>query len=156
MVDRRSFFKSLLYPKREVEYLHPPYFKELLDFKKCNECKNRSCEQVCEENIIKIVDKRPILHFLESGCTFCDECAKSCEENVLNLEYKKDIGVAKIDILKCIAWNKTICSLCNDICDQRAIKFYGFFNPDVDTELCNGCGFCVGACPTNAIDIKGV
>ncbi len=156
MTNRRDFFRSFVKPikKEEVEYLHPPYFKELTDFEKCSECEEKKCADACEEKIIKIVDYKPILHFSESGCTFCDECANACELEVLSIENKKDIGKAKIDILKCIAWNKTVCSLCNDICDERAIKFYSFFNPEIDDNLCNGCGFCLNVCPTYAIEIK--
>ena len=157
MKGRRDFFKNIIKPiknKKEDRTFYPPYFNEILDFEKCKSCMDKPCVNICEEKIIKIEKEKPILDFSKSGCSFCDKCAEVCEKGVLDIKQKKDIGYAKIDILKCIAWNKTVCSLCSDICEEKAIKFFGFFNPEIDNDLCNGCGFCLNICPTFAIDIK--
>ncbi|WP_281950733.1 4Fe-4S binding protein [Nitrosophilus kaiyonis] len=156
MENRRDFFKKLIPTKREEEdiHLYPPYFNEIIDFEKCKECENKPCIKACEEEIIILNNDKPSLDFSKSGCTFCDECAKVCEKDVLKVEYKKELPKVKIDILKCVAWNKTICSMCKDICDVNAIDFMALFNPEIN-EKCNGCGFCIGVCPTFAIEIGG-
>ena len=155
MIDRRSFFKNIV-PKKEKEekLLFPPYFEETEDFEKCKECNNKPCAIECEENIIVILDEKPVLDFSKSGCTFCDICAEVCEKEVLKKEFKKDLPKVKIDILRCVAWQKTICSMCKDICDVNAIDFLAFFNPEIN-QKCNGCGFCISVCPTDAIKIGG-
>lgn len=56
-------------------------------------------------------------------------------------------------MLACIAWSKNICDLCKDIrCE--AIKFSGLFYPQIDNNLCNNCGKCLGKCFNNAISFK--
>ncbi len=157
MSGRREFFRALISPatqRGEAESLHPPYFKNEADFEKCRECEDKKCYLACEEKILKILEEKPVLDFSKSGCTYCDECALACDHGVLDVEFRSDIGIASIEILKCMAWNRTICSMCNDVCDQKAIRFSGFFNPQIDEALCNGCGFCIGVCPSAAIKVK--
>ena len=155
MENRRDFFKKLI-PKREEEEinLYPPYYNDKEDFEKCKECLDKPCKAVCEEDIIVIKDGYPSLDFSKSGCTFCDECAVACEKDVLKVEFRKDLPKVKIDILKCVAWHKTICSMCKDVCDVNAIDFMALFNPQIN-EKCNGCGFCISVCPTFAIITGG-
>jgi ferredoxin-type protein NapF len=35
---------------------------------------------------------------------------------------------------------------------EDAILFNGMFDPVIDEDKCNGCGFCIGRCPTQAIE----
>lgn len=146
-MERREIFG--IFTKQKPNFLSPPYGE---DFEKCKECGDKACVEACEENIIVIHNNIPTLDFSESGCTFCDACANACKGGVLELEQKRAIGRAKINLLSCLAWHNTICSLCNDICDERAIKFWGLFKPEV-LDNCTGCGFCVAVCPTKAITI---
>ena len=155
MKSRREVFTKI-FKKDKVEEVIPlpPYYKDISDFRKCIDCEGE-CAKVCEEEIIKIVDKKPILDFSKSGCTFCDECAKNCPYEVLKVENKNFVNVLmEIEILKCLAWNQTMCRFCLDVCDDRAIKFLGLFRPEIISDICTGCGFCVGVCPANAIKIK--
>ncbi len=158
-MHRREFFSSLLQPikqkKSETPLLRPPYYEDEEAFERCRECEDKPCVEACEEAIIVIKDGAPSLDFSESGCTFCDECAKVCEKEVLKVEAKKELPKLQIDMLTCLAWQKTICSMCKDICDVRAIDFVGLFNPQI-TQECNGCGFCIGVCPTQAIRWEGM
>jgi ferredoxin-type protein NapF len=154
-VKRREFFSSLtsrLKKEKKDIYIFPPYFKDISDFEKCKECGDKRCKDVCEESIIYIEDSKPHLDFSKSGCTFCDECAKVCDD-VLKVEYKKRLPVLEIDVLTCLAWHNTICSSCKDACLDGAIDFLGIFKPTINSN-CTGCGFCVSVCPTNAIKIK--
>ena len=153
-MQRREFFTSFLRPIQKEEepktLLRPPYAKDEADFEKCSACEAKSCVSACEEGIIILEDGKPTLDFSESGCTFCDECAKACEEEVLRVEAKHMLPKLAIDMLSCLAWQKTICSMCKDACIDGAIDFAGLFNPEINAK-CTGCGFCVGVCPTNAI-----
>ena len=154
-MDRRSFFRRVKSSPFK-SFVYPPYYKKKEDFLKCYECESKDCLAACEEEIIEIQNDYPTLNFQKSGCTFCDECAKACKFNVLLIENKKEKINAEMIINpnKCIAWNQTICFSCQEACEEYAIIYKGMFNPVIDLEKCTGCGFCVGVCPTNAIEIK--
>lgn len=163
-MERRELFSSLTSSfankedSKSSQLIRPPYFKDESDFlKNCIECDGK-CSNFCEEHIIEIKeDKTPYLNFSNSGCTYCDECAKACEFGVLNLENKKNINAnVSIDIIKCLSWNQTMCFSCKDPCLDDAIKFLGMFRPEIDPNKCTSCGFCIKACPTSAINIEAL
>lgn len=157
-MKRRELFSSLAssFNKKEKQekILRPPYFQdESIFFTNCTTC-DGLCSTACEENIIIIQkDFTPKLDFTSSGCTYCDECANICPNEVLKLEYKKNIDVKiEIDVLSCLAWNQTMCFSCKDPCLDDAIDFLGMFRPSIN-DKCTSCGFCIKVCPTNAIKI---
>jgi ferredoxin-type protein NapF len=154
----RNLFKRGVSPLKS--YIYPPYFNSKEDFNKCLECEDKPCIQSCEEGILSIENEKPIINFNKRGCTFCDECANVCELDVLKIENKKEKLNCELIInpQKCMAWNQTVCFSCQDVCLERAIDFYGMFNPIINEEKCTSCGFCVGVCPSNAIEvqIKGI
>lgn len=157
-MQRRELLGSLFSSneKREVSVIRPPYYLNEDSFAKhCIEC-DGICSSVCEENIIVIgEDKTPHLDFSSSGCTYCDECAKACPKEVLNLESKKNIEATfEIDMLKCLSWNNTMCFSCKDPCMDNAIEFLGMFRPSILSDKCTSCGFCLSVCPTQAITYK--
>ncbi|MRR16155.1 MAG: FAD-dependent oxidoreductase [Deltaproteobacteria bacterium] len=51
------------------------------------------------------------------------------------------------------------CGMCEEICPQKAISRSqtpgGGFEYIVDSEVCIGCGFCAGACPTGVWELVG-
>jgi len=160
---RRGLFKALnplsKDDKKEV-FIRPPYNDNISLFhNECPVCEDKPCVASCEEEIIKI-DKEgiPYLDFSKGGCTFCDECAKICPKEVLGLENgsEKIKAVADISVISCMAWHKSICYSCKDVCLDDAIGFTGLFNPEVESDKCTGCGFCYNVCPTNAIIIKSI
>lgn len=156
-----SFSTLLGRGKKENQVIRPPYAQNKALFDTiCLTCKDAPCVSACEEEIIFLDENHtPCLLFTKSGCTFCEECAKACPNTVLHVklpnEAKIDVNV-KIDVGKCIAWNGTICHSCGDICNVKAITFFGMFRPVVEMDTCNGCGFCYSVCPTNAVAYKGV
>ena len=158
-MQRRELFSSLASSlkkeQKQEKLLRPPYFDdESLFHNECNKCEGK-CATVCEEEIIKIADdKTPYLNFSNSGCTYCDECAKACEFGVLDLENKKLIDASiSINKNKCVSWHHTMCFSCKDPCLDNAIDFAAMFMPTIN-EKCTACGFCISRCPTDAIDIK--
>lgn len=157
-MKRRELFSSLSSSLKKNEKtencIYPPYFNNQNDFKShCIKCEG-ICESVCETQIIKIKENKiPYLDFSNSGCTYCDECAKVCPYDVLSIENKQHINVSiTIDILKCLSWNQTMCFSCKDPCLDDAIEFIGLFRPEIN-QNCTSCGFCLNSCPTNAIQI---
>lgn len=57
----------------------------------------------------------------------------------------------------CLALRRTECRLCGDACEAAAIRFVprlgGISVPEVDAMRCNGCGDCLPACPTSALEL---
>ena len=157
-MKRRELFSSLVssFKKEEKQekVLRPPYYEnENIFFTNCKDCEGL-CATVCEENIIFIQeDFTPKLGLSLSGCTYCNECAIACPNEVLQVEHKKNINAKiEIDILNCLSWNKTMCFSCKDPCLDNAIDFLAMFRPSINSN-CTACGFCIKSCPTNAIKI---
>ncbi len=163
MVDegRRGIFASLSSAfkgeKRESQTpIRPPYNSDpALFLRLCPECIDKPCAGVCEEEIIEIEqDGTPKLSFSNRGCTFCDACLEACEAGVLSDKTINSINVeVQIDVLKCMAWHQSICSSCKDPCLEDAISFLGLFRPEIVSDRCTGCGWCIHVCPSNAINI---
>ncbi|WP_024790613.1 MULTISPECIES: 4Fe-4S binding protein [unclassified Lebetimonas] len=149
--SKRNFFRRISSPK---SFIYPPYYEKKEDFLTCIECDEKACVNSCPEKIIELNNDIPVLNFAFNGCTFCDECARACGK-VLKLEYKKDKINAQflINYKKCLAWNNIICYSCQDICEKNAIIYKEMFNPVIDLKKCNGCGFCIGVCPNDSIEI---
>ena len=156
--SKRNLFRGILKKDKSQPPLRPPYSPEnnFLFTEKCPTC-DGICATVCEENIIKIVDKAPQICFSESGCTYCEECLTICEKNILNMDNPQNIkGKIELNILNCVAWHSVICSSCRDSCLDGAIKFLGMFRPEIDLSKCTNCGFCIATCPSQAIDITAL
>ncbi|KLD99822.1 ferredoxin-type protein NapF [Aliarcobacter butzleri] len=156
-MQRRELLSSLFaYKEKEnkEKIIRPPYFKdEEVFFSNCTSCEGL-CSKVCEENIIIIQeDSTPKLDFSISGCTYCDECAKACPNDVLNIENKKHIDAKiEIDVISCLSWHQTMCFSCKDPCFYDAIDFLAMFRPTIN-QNCTACGLCIKSCPTDAIKI---
>ena len=167
MASRRDFFATLRKPLQQNKensplVVRPPYgLNESLFQSECVTCESKACVASCDEQIIVIqADGTPILNFVKSGCTFCEECASVCESNVLSLENthtaEKLNATFAISTEGCVAHNGVICFSCKEPCIDDAILFNGMFNPVIDMDKCTGCGFCLGRCPTFAIDFTPI
>ncbi len=152
-MTRRELFGSFSKEKKQI-VLHPPYYKEDEDFSSCKDCEG-FCQKACPYEIIILKNSIPTLNFSKNGCSYCDECAKSCKYDVLVLEQKKEISAKiEISVLKCLSWKNTLCFSCQDPCEYDAIEFLGMFKPKIN-DKCVSCGFCLSVCPQSAIEIKG-
>jgi len=163
VATRRDFFTTLKKPLQQSKehsplVVRPPYgLNESLFQNECITCEEKSCVASCDEQIIVLqADGTPMLNFVKSGCTFCEECAHACKANVLSLEHihtsEKLNAKFVISTEGCVAHNDVICFSCKEPCIDDAILFNGMFNPVIDMDKCTGCGFCLGRCPTLAID----
>jgi len=158
-LNRRELFSSLTSSFKEQDkiILRPPYYSDEADFHKyCIDCVDKPCINICEEQIIKLSDDGTVeLDLTKSGCTYCDKCANICEADVLKIENISNINAKiEIDILKCLSWNSTMCFSCKEPCIDNAIAFIGLFRPEIISEKCTSCGFCISRCPVEAIKIS--
>src|SRR5699024_2727705 len=48
-----------------------------------------------------------------------------------------------------------ICTKCKEHCPKGAIEFQSD-KIKINKDLCNSCGICKGACPSQAINLKGI
>ena len=149
--------KSLI--NRFKKWIPLPYCKDSNTLESCKKCNNNPCISICPTNIIIKEENRIYLDFKDSGCIFCKKCAEICQSHslgLLDLSLENYIN-AKISLneAKCLAWNKTICSYCADVCDNKSIKFNAMLYPEI-LESCTKCGMCQSVCPKEAITFRGV
>ena len=167
MANRRDFLNTFRKPLEQTRedsslVVRPPYgFNESLFQSDCVACESKTCVTSCDEKIILIqTDGTPRLDFSKSGCTFCEDCASVCEPNVLSLENAHTLehinATFRISTEGCVAHHGVICFSCKEPCIDDAILFNGMFNPVIDMDRCTGCGFCLGRCPTQAIDFTAI
>ena len=143
--------------KDEAVVLRPPYYNDMSAFAtECLKCEGE-CASLCQEQIIIInEDKTPSLDLSSRGCTYCDECAIGCPCDVLLVENKQLIAAnIVINKDKCLSWQGVMCFSCKDPCFEDAIDFKAMFMPEIN-DKCTNCGFCIGRCPAEAIDILKV
>ncbi len=100
----------------------------------------------------------------------CNRCSQVCAPGAIrpvSKEEKKNtqIGLAKINRSKCLAWSKgQSCMVCDEYCPYHAIESdvdaNGIPRPVVSKSKCRGCGFCQMSCPVAepgpAIKVAGV
>ena len=163
MASRREFLNAFRKPLEQTRensplVVRPPYgLNESLFQSECVACESKTCVASCDEEIIVIQeDGTPSLDFSKSGCTFCEDCASVCEPSVLSLENRHTSehlnATFRISTQGCVEHHGVIFFSCKEPCIDDAILFNGMFNPVIDTEKCTGCGFCLGRCPTQAIE----
>ena len=109
----------------------------------------------------------PVLRFEPEYCAeWCNECTKVCPTGAisrLSLKAKNNISMGTAIVVKqsCLAWEQgQSCMVCDEYCPYHAIKVVKndeVLCPEVDPEICRGCGFCQAGCPaeTKAIIVHG-
>ncbi len=154
--QKRQLFRSLA--NIEETFVRPPWAVSEYKFvSKCTSC--NKCLDVCNESII-VLDSRlqPVIDFEKGECTFCGDCADVCESGAIDpllnsLPWSHKVGFSD----KCLSDNNSYCRSCGEVCGQEAIFFKlesgAIARPQLDLNLCNGCGACVSICPTKAIEI---
>ncbi|MDO5571304.1 MAG: 4Fe-4S dicluster domain-containing protein [Bacteroidales bacterium] len=112
----------------------------------------------------------PTVKYKNGFCNYnCDICASVCPTGALRplpIEEKRltKIGVAHLRLDLCIVTNDHHdCGACSEHCPTQAVKMVPFENgltrPQLDPDLCIGCGGCEFICPVRpfqAIYIEGV
>ena len=101
---------------------------------------------------------QPRMDYSASTCNYdCVLCGQVCPSGAilpLAAESKKLVQIGKAKFVKddCIViTKKTECGACSEHCPTKAvhmIKSEGLFLPEVNEELCIGCGSCEHPCPS--------
>ncbi|MCP5162252.1 MAG: ferredoxin-type protein NapF [Hahellaceae bacterium] len=156
-LGRRALLRGRFEPP--VDALLPPWALDAGQFyEQCTRCDE--CISACPEQIlIKGQGGFPVVDFKQGECTFCGDCEKICTSNALDARTRTIPWqqTAQVDE-RCLALQQTVCRSCGEACEPRAIHYEwltrGIARPVVNNDLCNGCGACVGICPTQAIQIQ--
>ncbi len=122
----------------------------------CTQCGN--CITACPEKIIVVGDGGfPNIDFRQGECTFCKKCVINCEQDLFvdcdtQVAWQKKALVSE----QCVALSGVYCRSCAESCEAQALTFKLGISavPQIENELCSGCGACVSPCPTQAIEIK--
>ena len=121
----------------------------------CTQCGD--CTTACPEGIVlRGEGGYPFVSLRHSGCTFCEACVEACDTGALisgvPWTWRPEAKAT------CLSATGVFCRTCQDHCDEAAIRFRlrpgGKSEPEFDSDLCTGCGFCVAPCPVNAIELS--
>lgn len=133
-----------------------PWIKDSQGFiANCTQCGN--CISACPEKIISKGDGGyPNIHFNLGECTFCGSCADSCEEAIFSDTEQSPWNKKAIITEQCLAFAEIYCRSCAESCQSQALTFQPGLSaaPQIDEDLCSGCGACVAPCPAQAISIR--
>lgn len=154
-LSRRGFLRARPLTRRAFR---PPWALPEHDFlQSCTRCEK--CIEVCPTEVVRRGDGGfPEVSFSHAECTFCGACVKHClpgalrqgaAADALPWPYRAMIGST------CLAQQDVVCRSCGDACELRAIRFRPRLGaaalPEIEMDVCTGCGACVGPCPAQAI-----
>jgi ferredoxin-type protein NapF len=97
--------------------------------------------------------------YCSEWCTACGAVCPTGAIRKLPLERKQrvSIGTAVVDRERCLAWKDgQYCMVCDEYCPYHAIRAvsHGGVNcPEVDPDICRGCGLCQTVCPAERVAI---
>ncbi|MDR4509518.1 MAG: 4Fe-4S dicluster domain-containing protein [Candidatus Brocadiaceae bacterium] len=176
IIDRRQLFKELFhfvgdkvvdYTAKRIDrampkgdYLRPPGAIEETEFLSlCTRCDE--CIKACPAKAIKrssgfmdVAIGTPIIVPKENPCVLCNGllCITACKEGALQpveIVSMVNMGVARIDKERCLAWGEQDCNLCFVKCPLQGDALYQEDGkPIINEEKCVGCGICEYACHT--------
>ncbi|MDD3276913.1 MAG: 4Fe-4S binding protein [Kiritimatiellales bacterium] len=128
----------------------------------CTRC--YACVSACPADIIRVKSggrvaelSMPELRFETGACEeSCNLCSQVCPTGAIRTlsqdqKWRTQIGIAKVEKEKCLAWaDNEYCMVCDEFCPYNAIKIIERGDvacPEIDPEICRGCGACESACP---------
>lgn len=121
----------------------------------CTQCAD--CINACPEKIIIKGDGGfPRIDFDLGECDFCGQCAEICKEPIFTSTTEDPWHKKAFINQTCLAYENIYCRSCAESCEIQALTFQLGLSatPQIDTDLCSGCGACVAPCPTKAIEVK--
>lgn len=152
--NRRAFLTGAFRQERSVPLRPFGASSEDAFRRDCTSCGD--CVAACPPGIIFFdTDDLPQIDLARGGCTFCGECILSCPTPALHpgneWAWRAQVKAS------CLSMNAITCRTCQDTCEHQAIGFRlmtgGRSTPVIDLDLCNGCGNCVGFCPSSSLEL---
>lgn len=149
--------RGLLTGSRKTRAIRPPWSGAERHFtERCTRC--NACLSACETGVLRTgAGGFPELDFSRADCTFCYACASICPQPLFNArsdapwDYQLELSA------QCLAFQRTECRCCQDVCETRAILFSpvpaGVAIPHLEHERCTTCGACLRACPVAALSL---
>lgn len=169
-----AVYRLLINPavsQSEASVIRPPLCGGEARFTRlCARC--GACARACPEQIIIQSDigngfagvLAPELDFSRAGCApDCTHCGAACPTGAIpdfTIADKLDhpLGVAVIDVARCVLSDNRECGVCMNACPHGAINIV--WEPvemvsalDIDETLCTGCGICQYLCPERPVAI---
>ncbi len=133
----------------------PPGAVAEIDFlERCTRCGD--CIAACPHDAIVLASARmrgaegtPIIVASESPCLHCPDtpCASACAPKVLRSDYPQKMGTARIEVVDCLAWQRSFCTVCEERCPIPGAITLVDGKPSIDPVACTGCGVCLSVCP---------
>ena len=114
-----------------------------------------SCVKVCDQNAIRIVDKKAVVD--EKLCIACGKCLKVCPHNLIELipaksKYRVQCSSCSRgkDVKNACTAGCIGCGMCARNCPSEAIVFENNI-ARIDQSKCTACGLCAEKCPVKII-----
>lgn len=147
--NRRALFRRFAKPVQSVRLpapKRPPQALLEAEFiKRCDGC--MACANACPHDLIGMSDHLAVLSNPEP-CDNCQSCVKACPTGAL----EQELLIAKINT-QCDPLMARYCGSCQAACPEQAISLESSQYPQINGELCNGCGACAEVCEDFAIAI---
>ena len=154
-LSRRNLLRGL--PVSDERPLRPPGAIGEVEFTdRCTACDD--CVAACPQGIVfRGSGGYPEMNFLKAECTFCGACIDSCREGALQTAARPPWRLRLELQDSCLARRQIVCQTCGDVCEADAVRFTPRLRsvavPQIDPDICTGCGACVAACPACALKV---
>ncbi len=131
----------------------------------CTAC--HLCVSICPTNVLRpsVTEfglagfMQPHMDYSTNYCNFeCTACSEVCPTGAimsLSVEDKKITQIGQVHFVKenCVVYTEnTACGSCSEHCPTQAVRMIPYKGtltiPEVDPDICVGCGACEYACPT--------
>lgn len=152
-----KIFSRKFLPFRNKDMITPPGSISVKNFlENCIRC--HLCISKCPTGVITS-DFIPYLDYNKGYCEFeCNICSQVCPTKAilpLGLQEKQlvQLGIVKFIKQRCIVYlEETSCGACSEHCPTKAVymipyKKEGLTIPEINNEVCIGCGNCQKVCP---------